>query len=146
MAINISRKPVGREDNNDASKGLGLLSGLALLAAPFTAGGSLALTGAAGTAAAGTTAGTLSAIGGAAGAANTISSLTQKPAEDPKQQPQGIQPVETAMGRKFSQMSQDPASQLLEAGRALNSLPPEAQNEYKPILASAYSKAKMGRV
>lgn len=149
MAIRIPQRPVNNEDNSAFGKvagPLGLAGLVATLAAPFTAGGSLAaLSGAAAT---GATAGTLGAAGGAVGAANAIHSANkQTEMQNTPQpvQPQGVKPVETAMGRKFNQLSEDPASKLLEAGRALNNLPPEAQQEYKPILSNAYAKAKIGR-
>lgn len=132
MAINFHKKPVNNEDNSfygQIQKPVSLLSGLAALAAPFTGGATLPL------------------IAGAGGVANTAHEMNkQSQAQAQPAQSQGIAPVETAMGRKFAKVSEDPASKLLEAGRALNSLPPEAQQEYKPILASAYAKHKYGRM
>jgi len=133
MAIPMTQKQVNNEDNSflgQLAKPMGLVGGLAALAAPFTAGTSLAVPAAA-----------------TAAGANVVSTADQmnKEAnvEAPPKQNMGIQPQDSsAMQRRYESMTNSPTHQIAEASNALGKMPEDIQNEYKPLLSSAQMKIK----
>ncbi len=134
MAIIVPRKP---QKPHDSGPGLGQSLG----AIGTVAGGIIGsiIPGA------GTMAG--AGVGGAIG--STVGTLADmsKPKEDIKEQPDlalQSQVPDNAMSRRLESMQaqNQPLNDVIEAGVALNKMPPEIQQEYKPALMSTYARMK----
>ena len=85
------------------------------------------------------------AAGGAIG--NAVGGFVDnaQPKEEEKQVHQVAATEDTgAISRKLSSMQQQsqPMNDVVEAGRALNNMPPEIQEEYKPVLMSTYARMR----
>ena len=85
------------------------------------------------------------AIATGANAAGTLHNANQQQQQQQApQQPKALpEQGQDAISRKLSSMNENPSSRLLQAGQALNSLPQDAQEEYRPILSKAYSTLRM---
>ena len=85
-------------------------------------------------------------LGGTAGSMLGGAIDPAKPAEEQKPdltvQSQGD---DSAMSRRLNSMSQDnQLADVVEAGKALNNMPPEVQQQYRPMLTSTYAALRRG--
>lgn len=84
------------------------------------------------------------AIGGAVGGAVAPDKQAEVQETKPIGAENGSESGSDPMTRRLEAENNHPTTQLAQANQSLNNMPPDVQEQYRPILADAYKRSKYG--